>query len=119
MCDKSSVTISVKIDFPQEVDLRGVESKEYNIWDLSDFHECMFDYNRIKMRNGYLTLSDRDFRWIFFLDTYEEYKFDDREDLVLNSVFSQAWYKNKYMTIILLDKNFKFHKRVIPASKED
>jgi len=119
MCTRKSVNINLRLDFPPEVDLRGIESKEFNITDLSDYSECLFDYSRVVMRNGYYPLKFENFRWVFFLDTYEMYDRSESSDLVINSIFSQKWYKNKYMTIIVLDNNFKFHRRIIPATKSD
>jgi len=116
-----SINISVKIDFPPEVDLDNLEDKEYNINDLSDFQELLFEYKRTKMRGGYLSLNGKDeqFRWVFFLDTYEAYSDADTNDLMIDPVFKQKWYKNKYMTAMVLDENLNYHRRVVPASKDE
>jgi hypothetical protein len=117
----NSISIKLRLDFPSEVDLAGIEHKEYGVNHLHDFQEIFTDYNRVSRRNGYYPLDEkaRGYRWMFFLDTYELYKDKDKELLELNSVFGQKWYKGKYMTIVFLDKNFEFHKRVIPATKQE
>ena len=115
----NSINIKVRLDFPSEVDLSGVDNKEYGINHLHDFNELLFDYSRIKLRNGYFPLKEEGFRWIFFLDTYDTYTSGDAEDLFLNEVFHQKWYKGKYMTVVFLDENFEFFKRVLPATKKE
>jgi len=119
MALSKSIKINVKLDFPDEVDLTDLEHKEYGINHLQDFNELLFDYSRTKMRNGYLPLKEEGFRWMFFLDTYEVYTPEEAKNLELNEVFLQKWYKGKYMTILFLNEDFEFFKRILPASKKE
>ena len=117
----NTININVKIEFPPDVDLSGISQKEYGINHLHDFQEILFDYRRVSMRGGYYPLDEksRGYRWMFFLDTYEVYKDNVKDGLEITPVFNQKWYKNKYMTVVFLNKNFEFFKRIVPASKQE
>lgn len=116
---KSIVNFKMQVEFPPEVDLREFPEHPFSIWDLNDYLELFADYNRINMRNTYFPIKNTEFRWVFFLDSYEKYDHNESKDLQLAPVFSQKWYRGKFMTIVFLDKKFKFHKYVIPATKQD
>jgi len=117
MTDKKVLSLSLQIEFPQDVDLTSIPNRIFNIWDMSDYQECFADYTRVYMRNGYFPIKCDKFRWLFFLDSYQTYDKEEAKDLVLTDVFRQKWYKFKFMTIVFLDKDLKFHKRTIPASQ--
>lgn len=116
MATKSILNFTIQVEFPPEVNVSDFENKIYSIWDLSDYQELMADYYRIFRRGGYFSIKDEEFRWVFFLDTYETYSKEEAKTLELAPVFYQKWYKEKYLTVVFLDKNFKHHKTVIPAT---
>lgn len=114
-----SVRINVRLDFPPEVDLSGLEEKEYGINHLHDFHEIFSHYCKINRRNGYFPLKEEGYRWMFFLDTYETYSPKETEDLHMDPVFLQKWYRCKYMTVVFIDNNFEVFTRTLPATQQE
>ena len=114
-----SYAFSMRVDFPLEVDLENIPKKEFSVWDLDDYQDMMFSYCFVNQRKNYYPIKNTGYRWLFFMDTYDVYDVAESKDLELTSVFKQKWYKNKYMTVIFLDKDMKYHKRVIPASKQE
>lgn len=117
----STKTLSIKasIEFPPDVDLNEVSDKEYNIIELSDFQELMFEYAKVNRKGTYLPLKDKNFRWIFFSDIYEPYENKEKSNLVLTDVFGEKWYRNKFMTVIFLDRDLKYGKYTIPATHQE
>ena len=112
------LTLKVNIDFPHDVNLSGLPDKEYNVVELSDFQNLLFEYTRVLRTGMDCPLKDADFRWIFFSDMYDPYNEKD-EDLKMDPVFNEKWYCGKFMTIIFLDNDLKYGKYVIPATTQE
>lgn len=116
---KKTVTIKVDIEFPPEVNTDGLYDRNFNIMELSDFYDLIFAYNVIRMKCMYQNIKDKNYRWLFFSDEYETYERDESQDLVLENVFHEKWYKGKIMTVYYLDNDFKYGKYELPANKQE
>lgn len=114
---KKTLSLKVSIEFPADVDLTGLPDKEYNILELSDFQDLHHEYAKVNQLGRYYGLKGTTFRWIFFSDIYESYSRKDRQDLILTDVFNEKWYRDKFMTVIFLDRDLRYGKYVIPATQ--
>lgn len=112
-------TLKVSVEFPTEVNISGIEEKEFNINDWCSYQELVFAYKVISKKDLYCNIKDKNYKWLFFSDTYETYSNNEAEDLVLNDNFREKWYKNKFMTVYFIDNNFKCGAYVIPATSQE
>lgn len=132
MADRKEITIKVQLEFPSDVNLEGAEDKVYNILELSDYLELMVNYGALQRKGLYKSFKDKNFRWVFFSDTYDTYGEEDIENLVLcvnqakdappqktDSVFLERWYQRKFMTVFTLDNNLKYRSYTIPATYQE
>jgi len=114
-----TLNINVQICFPPEVDLIGLEGKTYNIVELSDYQDLLFEYAKVNKKGMYNPLKDPNFRWIFFSDVYEIYDKHEIPNLKLEEVYHEKWYSRKFMTVIFLDRDLKYGQYVVPCTHQE
>jgi len=115
------VRITVKVSLPEGFDHTGIDTYDLSLSDICSYADIYSEYSIILKKNKYFPIKDPEFRWLFFSDITEPYdKGDiDNEELILTPVFNQKWYKNKYMRVLYIDKNFAAGSRIIPTSKQE
>lgn len=114
-----NVTIKVDVGFPKDVNAEGVEDRNFNIIELTDFYDMFTAYNAVNVKGLYQNIKGKGYRWMFFSDEYETYEKDEIEDLAMEPVFKEKWYLGKFMTVYTLDENLKYGKYILPATKQE